>query len=257
MKAAVALLAPYQRVYCRASLAQRKKGGPRHCPTPSEEQLREMAPEVATTTTLRQLRDLASQLRQYRIYVRTGSPQQGEAPDWEQVADATPVPDEQEEFLRSFRQAVRQGLDGAIAWAIAANIRRLSQKKTPEDSVYVQGLHRFYCLGQTIGALAAELGLGNFARARRLLDLQRLRVDVRHRLIPALYDQVRQEAVDYSSPEQLHRLDRTLEAILAEHIDGLMAEDAAAAQSPHRSGPTNLFARQLCATIHQFMPDSE
>ncbi|WP_228037885.1 hypothetical protein [Nodosilinea sp. LEGE 06152] len=254
---AVALLEQYQRVYCRDRLAQRQNSGPRRCPTPTDKQLKEMAPGLAPNTTLRQLRDLASLLRQYRISVRTGGPHQPEAPDWEQVPDATPVLDEQEEFLAAFRQAVQQGLDGAIAQVIAANIHRLSQKKTPEDSVYVQGLHRFYCLGQTIGALASELGLGNFARARRLLDLQRLRADVRHRLIPTLYDQVRQEAVDYSSPEQLHQLDQTLEAILAEHIDSLIAEDAAAAQSPHRSGPTSLFAQQLCATIHQFMPDSE
>jgi hypothetical protein len=173
------------------------------------------------------------------------------------VSDSTPVPDEQEEFLEAFRQAVQQGLDGAIAYVIAANIHRLSQKKISQDEVYVKGLNRYYCLGQTIGALAMELGLGNFARARRRLDLQRLRADVRHRLLPSLYEQVRQEAIGYSSPDQIHRLDQTLEAILAEHIDDLLAEDAAAAQSPNRSGPTSLFAQRLCATIHQFMLDSE
>ncbi|MGF1518953.1 MAG: hypothetical protein ACFCVB_14295 [Nodosilinea sp.] len=253
VKAAIALLERYQRVYCRDRLRQRQAGGPRRCQPPTPEQLQEM------NTTIEQLKKLADQLRQYRIHVRGGSggPYRPEVPDWEQVADSTPVPDEQEEFLEAFRQAVQQGLAGAIAQVIAANIHRLSQKKTPQDDVYVKGLNRYYCLGQTIGALATELGLGNFARARRLLDLQRLRADVRHRLIPTLCEQVRQEAVDYSSPEQLHRLDQTLEAILAEHIDGLLAEDAAAAQSPNRSGPTSLFARQLCATIHQFMPDSE
>ncbi|MBD1874979.1 hypothetical protein H6F75_15940 [Nodosilinea sp. FACHB-131] len=251
--AGVALLERYQRVYCRDRLAQRQNGGARRCQPPKSGQLREM------NTTLEQLKHLADQLRQYRIHVRGGSsgPYRPEVPDWDQLPDLTPVPDEQEEFLGAFRQAVEQGLEGAIAQVIAANITRLSQKKTPEDSVYVQGLHRFYCLGQTISALATELGLGNFAKARRLLDLQRLRADVRHRLIPTLYEQVRQEAADYSSPEQLQRLDQTLEAILAEHIDGLIAEDAAVAQSPNRSAPTSLFARQLCATIHQFMPALE
>ncbi len=253
VKAAVDLLARYQRVYCRDRLRQRQAGGPRRCHPPTPEQLREM------NTTLEQLKQLADQLRQYRIHVRggCGGPYRPEAPDWEQVPDSTPVPDEQEEFLEAFRQAVKQGLDGAIAQVMAANIHRLSQKKTPQAGVYVEGLNRYYCVGQTIGALATELGLGNFARARRLLALQRLRADVRHRLLPTLYEQVRQEAVSYSSPEQLHRLDQTLEAILAEHIDDLIAEDAAAAQNPNRSGPTSRFARQLCATIHQFMPDPE
>ncbi|MGG6242681.1 hypothetical protein ACQ4N7_29080 [Nodosilinea sp. AN01ver1] len=253
VKAGRALLEQYKRVYCRDRLAQRQAGGPRRCQPPTPEHLREM------NATLEQLKHLAELLRQYRIHVRGGSggPYRLEVPDWEQVPDSTPVPDEQEEFLEAFRQAVKQGLAGAIAQVIAANSHRLSQKKTPQDDVYIKGLNRYYCLGQTIGALATELSLGNFARARRLLDLQRLRADVRHRLLPTLYEQVRQEAVDYSSPEQLHRLDQTLEAVLAEHIDGLLAEDAAAAQSPNRSGPTSLFAQQLCATIHQFMPDSE
>jgi hypothetical protein len=253
VETAIALLGQYQRVYCRDRIRQRQAGGPRRCHPPTPEQLQEM------NTTIEQLKQLADQLRQYRIHVRGGSggPYQPEALDWEQVPDSTPVPDEQEEFLEAFRQAVKQGLEGAIAQVIAVNIRRLSQKKTPQDDVYVKGLNRFYCLGQTIGALATELGLGNFARARRLLDLQRLRADVRHRLLPTLYERVRQEAISYSSPEQLHRLDQTLEAILAERIDDLIAEDAAAAQSPNPSGPTSLFAQQLCVTIHRFMPVSE
>lgn len=90
-----------------------------------------------------------------------------------------------------------------------------------------------------------------------MLDLKRLRADVRYRLLPTLYEQVRQQAIGYSSPEQLHHLDQTLEAILAEQIDNLLAADAADAQSPNRTGPTSLFARQLCATLHQFMPASE
>jgi hypothetical protein len=253
VKAAVDLLGRYQRVYCRDRLRQRLAGGPRRCLPPTPEQLKAM------NTTLEPLKQLADQLRQYRIHVRGGGggPYQPVAPDWEQVPDSTPVPDEQEEFLAAFRQAVQEGLDAAIAQVIAANMTRLSQRKTPQDGVYVKGLNRFYCQGQTIGALATELGLGNFARARRLLDLQRLRTDVRHWLLPTLYERVRQEAVSYSSPKQLHQLDHTLEAILAERIDDLLTEDAAAAQSPNRAGPTSLFARQLCAIIHQFMPASE
>lgn len=250
---AVDLLERYQRVYCRDRLRQRQAGGSRRCQPPTPDQLQEMK------ATLEQLKQLAERLRQYRIHVRGGASglYQPAMADWDQIPDATPVPDEQEEFLAMFRQAVQAGLAAAIAQVVAANIHRLSQKKTPQAEDYVRGLHRFYCRGQTIGTLATDLGLDNFAKARRLLDLKRLRADVRYRLLPTLYEQVRQQAIGYSSPEQLHHLDQTLEAILAEQIDNLLAADAADAQSPNRTGPTSLFARQLCATLHQFMPASE
>ncbi|OKH43521.1 hypothetical protein NIES30_24675 [Phormidium tenue NIES-30] len=128
--AAVDLLERYQRVYTRDRAGDRQNGGPRRCQPPKAEQLQEM------NTTLEQLKQLADQLRQYRIHVRggSGSPYQPEALDWEQVADSTPLPDEQEKFLEAFRQAVKQGLDGAIAQAKA---NYFVENELPADALQI------------------------------------------------------------------------------------------------------------------------
>jgi hypothetical protein len=255
---ATSLLEQYQQVYCRDRIAHRQAGGSRRCQPPTPEQLQEMNPAIPAKTLLAQLKHLASQLRQYRIHARSGNPvpYQTEPLAGEQPSNSTSLPDEQEEFLAAFHQAVEEGLADTIAQVVEANINHKKKKQPPEDWAYVQGLHRFHCLGQTLSHLANHLGFSNFAKVRRVLDLKRLRSDVRHRLLPTLYEVVRKEAMTYASAEQLHALDGVLEEILSETVDQVMAEASAEAQSPKRSGPTSLFAQRLCLTIHQFMPNS-
>ena len=94
--------------------------------------------------------------------------------------------------------------------------------------------------------------------------LTRFRAEVRHLLIPQLQSTVHTLAVDYISAERLRQIDKQVETLLTESIDDMMKEDTAKNYAPQkRSGPSavaqeskSLFARQLCQTIHQFLPQS-
>ncbi|MBD2259322.1 hypothetical protein [Pseudanabaena sp. FACHB-2040] len=253
-----ALLEQYQRVYCRDRISQRQSGGPRRCQTPTSKQLQEMVPEQDPKTVLVRLQQLASQLRQYRIHVRGGNPvPYSEDTDWGQIPAPSDTPDEQDEFLQAYRQALENCLGDAIAHVIQHNITRLRTRQPPQDQAYVQGLHLFHCLGLAMGKLAAQIGLSTQVQVNRLLQLKRLRSDVRHQLIAQLCERVRHQALSYISADRLHAIDHTLEHLLTEEVDQIIKDATTEAQIPKGRSAKSLFAHQLCSTIHQFMPDSE
>ena len=259
---AAALLDRYQQIYRRDRIAQRLKH--QRCETPTPEQLRAIAPDLTPKAVLAQLRQLAGQLRQYRVHVRGGPAlaYQSDSADWEKVADsqASQPPDngdDQDEFLQAYRQAMVKELNRAIAAVIQANIDRLRGRKPPQDQAYVQGLHLFHCEGLGMGKLAPDIGLSSQVQVNRLLNLKRLRSDVRHRLLPQLYETVRRQALAYVSADRLQAIDQTLEVLLAEEVDDMLAAATAEAQQPKGRTAKSLFAHQLCTTIHPFMPGTE
>ncbi|MGB3137619.1 MAG: hypothetical protein WBB18_12510, partial [Nodosilinea sp.] len=216
--AASLLLGQYRQVYLRDRLAQRRSGRGQRCQPPSEEQLRRMAagrPEE----TLMQLQDLAALLREYRIGRRkAGSVATTSDIDWNQVPDTRQPADEddQERFLATYRQALRQGLDQALAYVIQANIGRLQKRRPPKERAYVKGLQLFYCEDLSMGRLAPQIGLSSQVQVTRLLQLQRLRADVRHWLIPYLCDRVQAEVLKYLSADRLEQINQGLEQLLTE-----------------------------------------
>jgi hypothetical protein len=262
---ATTLLERYQQVYRRARMAQRLSGQRGRCQTPTAEQLRAINPDLSPKDVLAQLRHLAGQLRQYRVHVRGGP-----APvyysdnlDWETVATnhasqpPDPGDDDQDEFLQAYRQAMVKELAGAIAAVIQANVDRLRGRKPPQDWAYIQGLHLFHCQGLPMGKFAADIGLTSQVQVNRLLNLKRLRSEVRHRLLPQLYETVQRQAMAYVSADRLQAIDQTLEALLTEEVNTLIAAAAAEAQQPKGRTANSLFAQQLCTTIHSFMPGTE
>lgn len=259
---AVDLIGRYHQVYSRDRLQQRRTGQRGHCLPPTPEQLQQMDAAVASKQLLHQLKTLASQLRQYRIHVRGGKPQiYGSDLDWEQVPApqdaATDGLDDQQAFLATYREVVVAGLDRAIAEVIRAQLPLLAQRQPPRDGAYVQGLHLFHCQGVAMGQMVSRLGLNSPAQVTRLLQLKRLRAEVRHHLIRQLQASVRQQARQYISAEQLQRIDQTLDELLTQEVDQLIQAAAAEAQSPHRQEAKSLFADQLCKTIHQFLTEAE
>ncbi|WP_448597811.1 hypothetical protein [Thermoleptolyngbya sp.] len=253
------LLERYQAVYQRDRIRQRQAGQTGRCPDPTPAQLQEMMPSLSPKVVKAQLKHLASQLRQYRIHARSGNPQiyqpqdDGELERLGGTQTRFETEDDSNQFLDHYRQVLDQLLGQTIAGAIAANVSRLSCRTPPQDQSYVQGLHLRLCEGVSMTQIAPRIGLTSQVQVTRLLNLKRLRSDVRHQLIPQLTAAVRQEAAEWVSADRLREIDATLEAVLSEQVDTLMADAAAEAQSPKPRKVKSRFAKRLCAEIHAFM----
>lgn len=257
---AVGLLERYQGIYQRDRILQRQAGQTGRCPEPTPEQLKQMVPSLSPKTVKAQLKQLASQLRQYRIHVRSGNPRIYQTQDdgeLERIVGAANTTLDSEDdaatFLHRYREALEQLLGQTIAQTIAANLARLDSRNPPQNQAYIQGLHLRLCEGVTMAKIASHIGLSSQVQVTRLLNLKRLRSDVRHQLIPSLAAAVRQDVAEMVSADRLRDLDTTLETLLAEQIDTLMADAAAEAQTPKPRLVKSLFAHRLCTEIHAFM----
>ncbi|WP_088431454.1 hypothetical protein [Halomicronema hongdechloris] len=256
------LLQQYHQVYRRDRIRNRQGSANTRCQPPSREQLQRIEPAMAPRSLLHRLKTLASQLRAYRIHVRSGHPipYSDAAVDWTQVADprqSCPNDDDQAAFLAAYRQALEQDLDAAIADSITTAITQLRQRRPPKDDPYVEGLYLFHCQGMAMGQLAPRLGLSGQVQVNRLLQLKRLRAEVRHRLIPSLCQTVYQAAQPYVSAAQLQQLNQTLEQLLTQEVDQLLDEARSEAQIPKDRTAQSLFARRLCHVIHRFLSSPE
>lgn len=255
--AAESLLERYHQVYRRDRLsATRPKG---RCQTPSEPQLREIDSTGKPQTVLGQLRQLAYWLRQYRVVVRGGTPLVDsldtlEAPDIPapQVNESTP----QDDFLATYRQAFEAALAGAIADTLRAHCDQLRRKKSPKDQAFLKALALFHCEGMGMKAIAPEVGLTNQVQVTRLMNLKRLRADVRNALLTRLQAQIQDAVLAVTSAERLQLIGDRLDALLAEEADHLIAEAESEAQIPHNRTAHSRFAQQLCTSLHDWLPSA-
>lgn len=255
------LLSQYHRVYRQDRLSQRKTSRGRRCATPTLEQLARIDNQRSPNSVLAHLKLVAAQLRQYRTHVRGGNPipYRGDEVNWERVSPdlqeghLEDTEDGQNAFLEAYRQAVSQCLDNVLAQTIRAQIAKLAKRQPAKARAYVQGLHLFHCQGLSMGKLAVQVGLTSQVQVNRLLQLKRLRAEVRHQLIPQLQARVQAKALDFVSADQLQEIDRTLEHLLTERVDEIIDEATKEAQIPQGRTAKSVFAHQLCQTIHQFM----
>lgn len=257
---AVALLEGYHRVYRQERLRQRRQGKTGRCQEPSFDQLQIINSTQPPKQVKANLRQLATQIRQYRIHGRGGHPQlyhpqdEAELEGIAQTRQAAPDTDEQMDFLDTYRTSLNHYLGTTLRQVIADQVDQLRQRTPPQDSAYVQGLYLRQCEGLAMGAVAPRIGLSSQVQVTRLLNLKRLRAEVRHRLIPSLHATLRQEALNYVSADRLKAIDQTLETLLAETVDDLIAEAAAEAQAPQARPVKSRFSQHLCTEIHAFLP---
>lgn len=230
------------------------------CQEPSFDQLRIINSTQPPKQVKANLRQLATQIRQYRIHGRGGHPQlyhpqdEAELEGIAQTRQAAPDTDEQMDFLDTYRTSLNHYLGTTLRQVIADQVDQLRQRTPPQDSAYVQGLYLRQCEGLAMGAVAPRIGLSSQVQVTRLLNLKRLRAEVRHRLIPSLHATLRQEALNYVSADRLKAIDQTLETLLAETVDDLIAEAAAEAQAPQARPVKSRFSQHLCTEIHAFLP---
>lgn len=249
------LLSQYHQVYRQDRLRQRRSRGGK-CQPPTPEQLSRIDPQRSPRTVLADLKAMAAQLRQYRIHARNGHPiPYGAEPAWDAMApaDAGDPAAEQDAFLETYRQVLHTSLEQVLVQVLQGAIAKHQQKQPPRAAAYVRGLYLFHCEGQAMGKLAAQIGLTSQVQVNRLLQLKRLRAEVRQQLIPQLQQCLATAALDYISADRLRHIDHTLAQVLSERVDDLMADAAREAQIPKGRTADSLFSRQLCQTLHQFM----
>lgn len=260
--AASRLLDSYHRVYRRDRLEQRQQGVRGQCSPPNSAQLHQMvgllqplSPQALTPeTVMSRLQALASQLRQYRIYVRSGRLQTEslDQPETQNLAVSLPQPEtdeadgDQNEFLTRYRALLLQSIDQTLAQVTHDRLASLQKKKSPAAQQFLDAMRLFHCQGKSMGEIATLIGLQAQYQVTRLMKLKEFRADVRQRLLVHLSDRLFETAKAYAPPERLRDLDQQLNAALDEQI-GTLIQDAETEASIAKHRPfTSLFSRRLC-----------
>lgn len=258
------LLESYHAVYRAQRLKQRQAGIKGKCQPPTREQLRQIArrlsrhsaetrsPEVVMS----QLQDLASRLREYRIYVRGGAaPTESidAADEWGgTIVDrisANSLPDtvdEEAEFLDFYRQQFRACLDQTIAKVTQARVNRLIRKNPEKAEQFLIALYLFHCQGQSMGEIAKCIHYKAQFQVTRLLQLKAFRADIEQQFLLQLCDRVLNRVKPYTNPQNLQAFNRQIEEILNEQVERAIAEAAAEASTTKPQPTTSLFSERLC-----------
>jgi hypothetical protein len=245
------LLNAYHQVYRQQILEDRQKGSRKRYPEPSQEQLSQMAtilpgidqgnPEKVLT----QLQNLAQILREDRIQRKTQPHQYSKQNSYPH--DSTPTSS--------------QELNSALADAVEAVIEnRLiyyqAKKKTPKAQEkarikienFIKALHCFHCHGMSMKEIAEQLGFNDQPRVTRLLELKKLRSDIRRNTVRCLCDQITQLAQQKEkiNPEQLQNLSTKVEEALGEKIDQAIAEDRKTASTGTAYRQPGQLSKTIC-----------
>jgi hypothetical protein len=262
IQTAVHLLNAYHQVYRQDRLKQRQVGIKGQCAPPTSEQLQRIATDLRKTAsltwsveaTLSQLQTLATQLRQYRIYVRGGSapvesldqPENQSLAVAMQVAERDDTQDEQNEFLAFYRDLFLRCLDQSLEQVTGDRLSSLQRKKGDTAQQFLLALQLFHCRGQSMGEIASQVGLQAQYQVTRLLKLKEFRADVRQQLLLNLRDRILEKAKDYTDPDRLQALDQQIETALDEQIATVMQQAEAETSVAKNSPLASLFARRLC-----------
>lgn len=256
------LLEAYHTIYRQERLANRKAGGRSKCPSPSLEQLQQIAAliglSISEAKTLSQLQDLAQRLREYRIFVRGGKPKQEslDNPDilikveHQQVTESekSEVEQLQEEFLSRYRQQFLTCLEQAIAQVISKWLNQ--EKKEAKKQQFLTALKLFHCQGDSMQKIAESIGLDKQYQVTRLMQLKNFRSDIRQQMLKDLRHQVREMAVIYTDPNQLLQQDQQIETALDEQVTTLIEQAETEASTAKNSPLTSSFAQTLCRYLH-------
>jgi len=272
------LLESYHAVYRAQRLKQRQAGIKGQCLPPTTEQLHKMGMSLSTQTSKRltpetlmtQLQEMASRLREYRIYVRGGSlPTEAldVTTDTGTLAERIPsldfadnqdTPDEQTEFLSFYRQQFLTCLDQAVAQVTDERVKHLQRKDAQKAQKFLLALQLFHCQERSMTEIAPEVNLQAQFHVSRLLQLKSFRADVQQQLLVQLRDlcfaaalryRVFDQAKAYTDPERLQTLNQQIEEALDEQITQVIQEaarSASTATTAKNQTTTSLFAERLC-----------
>ena len=261
IKEAVILLESYHSIYRRDRLKNRQgKGG--KCQTPSKEQLAQITRliqqksnlELSTEQTLFNLEQLASNLREYRIYVRGGRLKQEQSLDNSELntesLQASIVSQEADEeadsssFLKSYQQQFQSSLKQAITEIITFKVSKFKGKKAAKASQYITALKLFHCQGKAMGEIASVIGFKAQYQVTRLLKLKELRADIRHQILQIMGDWILSKTEKFTNPQILKAREQAIAEALAEKVDGVLAE--AEKEVSVAGSNRSILAREIC-----------
>ena len=262
---AAALLVSYHDVY-RSDRSNKTDGGKgKKCQTPTEEQLERISALFAKETqislsieqTLSALELLASQLREYRIYVRGGKRKQEQSFDNAELntegLQASAITSEEEtadrgDFLTSYKQQFQTSLNTALDKVVQLRLSKFKGKKAAKKPQYIKAMELFHCQGVTMGKIAPEVGLKAQFEVSRLLKLKALRADIRQQMLQTMGDWVTGTAGKFEDINILKSRENAIAEALGEQIDTLLEE--AEKETSIAGSNRSLLAQKICDYIH-------
>jgi hypothetical protein len=258
------LLSSYHRVYREERLKQRVAGVTLPCQVPTNKQLEQIAEDVVSLTgsilssdvVLRNLQQIASHLRRYRIAAQNGSVM---TVSWEEVQiqqvveqvenrENNPQLDaEQLEFIQLYQSQFSTSLAEAISQVIEDWMQKLLRKQQSKAQLFIRALHLFHCQGQSMTQIAPQIGFTKQYEVSRLLNLNQLHNDIRQRLLLIMRSRVSDLATKFVDADDLASLDREIETILNEQISEIIQELESEIKKPIRNHPlSSLLSINIC-----------
>ncbi|GAB4461927.1 MAG: hypothetical protein OHK0037_11920 [Elainellaceae cyanobacterium] len=239
------LLESYHAVYSEQLRGMRSQGYRGKCPTPTTQQLQDIAQHLQKTTGQRsfplqvmaQLSHLAQKLRQ----------RQPSTEPLESIDVPAAAPDEAEQnqtaFLQDYRKELVAVLDRAIAQVVCDRLQDLQRQRGQRDRQFLKALHLFYAQGRSMGEIAPLVGMGGQPQVSRLLKLRELRIHICQQIKERLKTQLHNLVVEYAQERSVKILDSQLDSILEAEIDRLMTADSAEASTANRMSQSLLAQR--------------
>ncbi|MBD2776389.1 hypothetical protein [Iningainema tapete] len=262
------LLQSYHTIYRVQRLQQIRKKVRSICPEPTTEQLENIAQYIMNKTgrlfdaetVRRKLKKLASQLREYRIYVRGGSlaidsldavnPGKFNSLLEEKIdtsiIDIVESKDEQVEFLQFYRHQFQISLQQALAKITESRVRQLQHKKGNKAQKFLTALELSQCQKLAMKEIAEQLGMRAQDAVTKLLKLKEIRTDVQQEMLMALKDLVKEKAKVYADVKALKQLDEQLTILLSSEISKIIENAEIQSRTMKSNLKTDIFAERLC-----------
>jgi hypothetical protein len=248
---AALILESYRAIYLPDRIAKKSRG---KCLDPTPDQLQRIAAllgsSVSPDTVLSHLRQIAKQLRQYRLERYGSGNQSFENPAIARAAEGKliqPDPEEKsqvEVFWQAYQTQFVTCLDAALERVVRDRVTKL--KTEPKTNQFLTALKLFHCQRIAMKEIARQLGLPRQDSVTHLLKLKALRADVQLHMLTDLPRDVSTLAKAFVAPTRLAQLGQAIQNALEEQVaDMLIAEDKKN-KTPKEYLQGSLFSERLC-----------
>ncbi len=207
------------------------------------------------------LQELASRLREYRVYVRGKylSTQTLDTAEPESWADRLPAPEssqtehetEVSEFLNLYRQQLMQGLDISLATVTNLWVEKLKRRDQAKSQQFLTALYLFHCQGKSMGEIAQLVGLKAQYQVSRLLKLKSFRAEIRQKLVNVLQERLLEflQKSDSFDAERLAIINQPLIEALDEQVNQLIVEAESDSHTAKQRTTECAFSQKLCGYL--------